>query len=147
MRGPITAARSDTARIVRVNKILPVHESLRAVKTPFPHLRPGDEQRQYGHLSGMRAVLDRVQVLADQLDPVPGGGTAEQDLARVAHAESVCQVLVIGAGQQDADVAPGMIMKGPVIVRAQEAVQIDVEEPVPRDDPPAQQIWVFFARP
>ena len=128
-----------------MHEILPVHESLRTVKAPFPHLRAGDEQGERRQLPGMGAVLDRVQILTNQLDPMPRRRPAEQDLAGVSHTETVCQMLVIGALEQDADVAPRMAMQGPVIVRAQEAVQIDVEPAVPRDDPLAQQVRVFLA--
>jgi hypothetical protein len=40
----LPASWSNTAR---VHEILPMHKSLAAPESPFPHLRTGDEQRQY----------------------------------------------------------------------------------------------------
>jgi hypothetical protein len=37
-----------------------------------------------------------------------------------------------------------MAMKRPVVVRALEKVEVDVEEAVAGDDPPAPQVRVFF---
>ena len=92
----------------------------------------------------MRAIMDRVFVFADQLNPMPRGRTAKQNLTRLPLVKITRHILIVGAIQQDTDVAPGMIMKCPIIVRTQKAMQIDIEETIPGDDPPAQQIRIFL---
>ena len=54
-------------------------------------------------------------------------------------------MLIIGAIQQDTDVAPRMAMQSAIIIRAQEEMQINVEKAVAGDNPSAEQVRVFFA--
>jgi hypothetical protein len=47
--------------------------------------------------------------------------------------------------QQNAEVCLRLVMQGPVIVAVQEAMRVDVEETIPRDDKPAEQVGSFSA--
>jgi hypothetical protein len=51
-------------------------------------------------------------------------------------------VLEILAAQEDADVAPGMIVLRAIVIAAKELMEIDVEPPIARDKPPAPEIWL-----
>lgn len=116
------------------DEIPPVPPALRAVETPLPHLRPGDEQRP-GRAGDIHSV---------KFHPVRLFRTAENDAPGVAEFyQSAGQVFAVSTPQDDRAAPPRMIMQGAVIIGAQELVQVNVEEAVAGDDPPAEQIRIF----
>ena len=50
------------------------------------------------------------------------------------------RVLGVFAIEQDRHVQPWVIVKGEILIRSNEAMQIDVEELVPRYDPPSEHV-------
>ena len=105
-------------------KLLPRTPPLRAVEAPAAYDGAGEEQRRH------RAV--------DQLHAMGLDGLAVDGLAREAcHRLAVLNMLQVTASQDYRGVIPRVIVERAVVVRPQEAVQVDVGERVPRHDEPA----------
>src|SRR3546814_13558333 len=51
----------------------------------------------------------------------------------------------IATVQDNRQVDPRMVMERPVVIRAQHLVEVDVDEPISRDHPPATHVGVLLA--
>jgi hypothetical protein len=80
--------------------------------------------------------------LWQQYQPVRGAGAAENDVTTDACAGCFWGDFVTAAGKKDAAVKPGMVVQGARIIACADEVQVDVENPVARDEMPAEQIRV-----
>jgi hypothetical protein len=110
-----------------------MHPTPGAVKAPLAHARPGDEERP----AGTKARL--------YFEPVRSARKAEFPLTFIAKLDAIdptgCdRVLEIATLQDDREVDPWMIMKRSIVIAAQNVVQVDVEEAVAGDHPPALHV-------
>ncbi|WP_164712365.1 hypothetical protein [Methylobacterium currus] len=85
-----------------------------------------------------------------QFNPVGVAGAAELEptslpLGPHMHAASGDRLFSVPPVEQQRDIPPGVIVQCPIVVRSQEVVQVDVEEAVARDHPPAPDIRIGFA--
>src|SRR5690349_22387754 len=111
--------------------------SRRAVKSPMAIARAGNEERPALAVRQLDAVREAAEQTQFPLPRVALGAHVD--------AASVDRVLGVCPAQQDRQVRPWVVMKRSVVVAAHEAVQIDVEESIARDNPPAEQVGVEYA--
>ena len=67
-------------------------------------------------------------------------GAAKRETSGLAHKFAFRRYLAIPAADDIAHVHPRVVVERPIIVTAQETMQIDIKEFIARDDPPAFKV-------
>src|SRR5690606_2591989 len=119
-----------------------------AVEAPAPDARAGDEQGPARLARPSLKCVCRVRRVRQQFNPVRAPRPADLDargLADLATVDAAGRdgVLDVAADQQDRAPGPRVIVQRAVVVVPQELVQVDIEDRIARDDPPAQQVRAF----
>src|SRR5690606_305351 len=135
------------ALVVLGDELLPRNPaSLRAVESPLAHARAGDEQRPAGLLHHVAIrMLGVVPPHLRQLDAMRAPRAGKLDrwrLAKLAPVDAARgdRVLDVRAIQQDRAPRPGVIVQRPIVIVAQELMQVDVEDRIAGDEPPALEV-------
>lgn len=112
-----------------------MNEARATEESPLAYTRASDE--------------DRPAIAIREFDSMRCRTPSESDGSFIAVDEikrAVSNPLAIAIAQQPGRIEePRMGVPSAVVVAALEAVQIDIEEPVARDDPPADEVRTLFA--